>query len=110
MSIVYQLAEETNSMKIKSQKGKCSTEANEDQRSEGRAHCTVYQLAEEANNMKQFMIIVDHDRINNVPMIKSQEEERTIYKRSKEDQEEEKIVRSGGGANSMQSQISESKV
>jgi hypothetical protein len=62
-----------NSMKIKAQKGKHSTKANEDQSSEGRAHCTVYQLAEEANNMKQFMIIVDHDRINNVPMIKSQE-------------------------------------
>jgi hypothetical protein len=80
MSTVYQLAEDVkqyaeirsvssgggaNSMKIKSSEGKmqydskihriCSEEANKDQ------------------NMKKFMIIVDHDRINNVPMIKSQE-------------------------------------
>jgi hypothetical protein len=62
-------------MKIKSHKGKHSTKSNEDQSSEGRVHCTVYQLSEEANIMKQFMIIVDHDRIINVPMIKYQEEE-----------------------------------
>jgi hypothetical protein len=73
MSTIYQLAEEVNSIKIKFHKGKHSIEANEDQISEGRAHCTVYQLEEEENNMKQFKIIVDHDRINNVPMIKSQE-------------------------------------
>jgi hypothetical protein len=59
MSIVYQLAEETNSMKIKAQKGKHSTKENKDQSSEARAHCTIYQLEEEMNNMKQFMIIVD---------------------------------------------------
>jgi hypothetical protein len=73
MSTVYQLAEEANSMKIKDQKGKHSTKVNEDQSLEGRVHCTIYQLVEEVNNMKQFMIIVDHDRINNVPMIKYQE-------------------------------------
>jgi hypothetical protein len=83
MSAVYQLAEEVNSMKIKAQKGKRSIEANEDQSSKGRVHCTIYRLAEEANSVKQFVIIVDHDRINNVPMIKSQEEERTICRRLK---------------------------
>jgi hypothetical protein len=46
------------------------SEQYEDQRSEGKAHCTVYQ---KKRYMKKFMIIVDHDRINNVPMIKSQE-------------------------------------
>jgi hypothetical protein len=73
MSSIYQLVEEENSMKIKYQKGKHNKKANKDQSSEGREHCTVYQLIEEANNMKKFVIIVDHDRINNVPMIKSQE-------------------------------------
>jgi hypothetical protein len=41
------------------------------------------------------MIIVDHDRINNVPMIKSQEEEWNNIQKIES-------VSSGGGANSMQ--------
>ena len=73
MSTVYQLTEELNNMKIKAQKGRRSIEENEDQSSKGRAHCTIYHLSKEANNMKKFVIIVDHDRINNVPMIKAQE-------------------------------------
>jgi hypothetical protein len=71
MSTVYQLAEDVkqyaeiesissggggaNSMKIKAQKENA-----------------LHSISEEANSMKKFMIIVDHDRINN-PMIKSQE-------------------------------------
>jgi hypothetical protein len=65
---------------------------NEDQSSEGRVHCTIYQLVEEANNMNKFMIIVDHDRINNVLMIKSQEEEKKICRRSKVKAQKEECI------------------